>query len=153
MNAVPLALDGYLDTVPEPDDGGTTARFRLVTSPTDDREDEAIVPCTAKDPHIAHALLNKIRPGDLVRVPGLLTLPGSADGGLQLKVDALEWLSTVPTAEGTVIERMGPYLIVFDPDTDKVPVFTEAGTWVGEADDADDISDVIDRFEHEQEAS
>ncbi|MET7973190.1 hypothetical protein ABZW44_08895 [Streptomyces mirabilis] len=57
--------------------------------------------------------------------------------------------------ESTVIERMGPYLIVFDPDTDKVPVFTEAGTWVGEADDADadDISDVIDRFEHEQEAS
>jgi hypothetical protein len=52
--------------------------------------------------------------------------------------------------EGTVIERMGPYLIVFDPDTDKVPVFTEAGTWVG---DADDISHDIDRFEHEQEAS
>ncbi|MCX4616479.1 hypothetical protein [Streptomyces mirabilis] len=50
MNAVPLALDGYLDTIPEPDDGGTTARFRLVSSPTDDVEDEAIVPCTAKDP-------------------------------------------------------------------------------------------------------
>ncbi|MFC9636319.1 hypothetical protein ACFTY8_45840 [Streptomyces mirabilis] len=111
------------------------------------------MPCTAKDPHLAHALLNKIRPGDLVRVSGLLALPGSADGGLQFKVDTLEVLSTVPTVEGTVIERMGPYLIVFDPDTDKVPVFTEAGTWVGEADNADDISDVIDRFEHEQEAS
>jgi hypothetical protein len=88
-----------------------------------------------------------------VRVFGLLTLPGSADDGLQLSVDALEVLSTVPTMEGTVIERMGSYLIVFDPDTDKVPVFTEAGTWVGDADDADDISGVIDRFEHEQEAS
>ncbi|MEN1891149.1 OB-fold nucleic acid binding domain-containing protein [Streptomyces mirabilis] len=132
MNAVPLAL---------------------VSSPTGDVDDEAIVPCTAKDPHIAHALLNKIRPGDLVRVSGLFALPGSADGGLQLCVDALEVLSTVPPGH---FERMGPYLIVFDPDTDGVPVFTESGTRVDDADDADDaddISGVSDRFEHEQEAS
>ncbi|WP_405827543.1 hypothetical protein [Streptomyces sp. NBC_00105] len=30
MDAIPLAIDGYLDGVPTPGDSGITARFRLI---------------------------------------------------------------------------------------------------------------------------
>ncbi|MFF8960783.1 hypothetical protein [Streptomyces sp. NPDC014894] len=106
------------------------------------------MPCTTGDPRLAHALLTDIQPGDLLRVSGFLTLPDSADGAVRLSVDALEVLATVPLLGSTVLDRYGPYLVVFDADTDSVPVFTETGAWVGEAADPDAISDVIDAFEH-----
>ncbi|WP_186319325.1 hypothetical protein [Streptomyces sp. SAJ15] len=42
--------------------------------------------------------------------------------------------------------------MVFDSDIETVPVFTEDGTWVGEADDPDQISNLIDAFERDTPA-
>ncbi|MFF9854270.1 hypothetical protein [Streptomyces litmocidini] len=41
------------------------------------------------------------------------------------------------------LDRYGPYLVVFDPAADTVPVFTEAGT----AEHADAITDLIHAHE------
>ncbi|MFE5597015.1 hypothetical protein [Streptomyces sp. NPDC056549] len=57
MTAIPLVLDGYLDELPLPDDDGLTARFRVISSPTDDVTDDTVFACRTADPHIAHALL------------------------------------------------------------------------------------------------
>ncbi|TVL88510.1 hypothetical protein CD790_30915 [Streptomyces sp. SAJ15] len=144
-----MTIDGFLDTVPEPGDTDGTVRFLLVSSPTDDPVDEAILPCTTGDPRIVHALLTELRSGDLLHVSGILTLPGSADGGVRLSVDALEVLATAPVRGGTVLDRFGPYLVVLDADHDQVPIFTETGRWVGEAGDPDKIRDLIDAFERD----
>ncbi|MFF5638270.1 hypothetical protein [Streptomyces sp. NPDC012825] len=150
MTAIPLALDGYLDELPVADDGGLIARFRVVSSPTDDVTDETVWACRTTDPHLAHTLLTLMRPGDLLRVGGHLTLPGRGDeGGPRLDVDALELLAPAPAMDlaEMVLDRYGPYLVVLDPDTDSVPVFTETGAWVGAAQNADAITDLIHAHE------
>jgi len=150
MDAMPLVLDGYLDTVAVPGDtDGTTARFRLTVSPTEDVADEAMLPCTTGDPRVAHAVLTEIQPGDLLRVSGTLSVPGSSDGIICLHVDALEVLSGSPMRGEMVLDRYGPYLVVFDADIETVPVFTATGTWVGTAKDPDLISDVVEAFERD----
>ncbi|MFI9297511.1 hypothetical protein [Streptomyces gardneri] len=150
MTAIPLALDGYLDDLPVPGDEGLTASFRVISSPTDDAMDETVWACRTADPHIAHSLLTWMRPGDLLRIGGHLVLPGPDDeGGPQLSVDTLELLLPAPTRHPAdmVLDRYGPYLVVFDPGVHTVPVFTEAGTWVGTAEDPDAINDLIHAHE------
>ncbi|MFD9053520.1 hypothetical protein [Streptomyces zaomyceticus] len=150
MTAIPLALDGYLNALPVPGHDGLTARFRLISSPTDDAIDDPVFACRTVDPHIAHTLLTLMRPGDLLRIGGHLVLPGRDDnGGPRLSVDSLELLVRAPARHlaETVLDRYGPYLAVFDPETDTVPVFTEAGTWVGTAEHADGITDLIHTHE------
>ncbi|MFJ6785244.1 hypothetical protein [Streptomyces yangpuensis] len=147
MTAIPLVLDGYLDELPVPGDDGLTARFRVISSPTDDATDDTVFACRTADPHLAHALLNLMRPGDLLRVGGHLVLPD--EGSPRLDVDALELLAPAPARDlaDMVLDRYGPYLVVFDPAVDTVPVFTEAGTWVGTAEHADAITDLIHAHE------
>ncbi|ROQ23237.1 hypothetical protein EDD98_7687 [Streptomyces sp. PanSC19] len=150
MTAIPLVLDGYLDELPVPGDDGLTARFRVIPSPTDDTTDETVFACRTADPHLAHALLNLVQPGDLLRIGGHLALPGPADeGGPRMDVDALELLAPAPARHlaEMVLDRYGSYLVVFDPDVDTVPVFTETGTWVGTAEHTDAITDLIHAHE------
>ncbi|MEU1193546.1 hypothetical protein [Streptomyces sp. NPDC005859] len=50
-DGIAVALDGFLDdeTVPgSPQE--TSARFRLIVSPTDERADEMVMPCTPPPP-------------------------------------------------------------------------------------------------------
>ncbi|MFC8294350.1 hypothetical protein [Streptomyces sp. NPDC057250] len=47
----------------------------------------------------------------------------------------------------TALDRYGPYLCVFDPDTDVVPVFATAGAWVGRGEHPDAITDLIHAHE------
>ncbi|RSS85788.1 hypothetical protein EF919_37695 [Streptomyces sp. WAC02707] len=118
MTAIPLVFDGYLDDLPVADDDGLIARFRVVSSPTDDATDETVWACRTTDPHLAHELLTLMRPGDLLRVGGHLTLPGPGDeGGPHLDVDALELLAPAPALElaAMVLDRYGPYLVVSTP--------------------------------------
>lgn len=46
-----------------------------------------------------------------------------------------------------VLDRYGDYVVIFDADTDAVPVFTAYGTWVGLADNPDAIAHLIDIHE------
>ncbi|WP_435191289.1 hypothetical protein [Streptomyces sp. bgisy126] len=150
MTAIPLVLDGYLDDLPVADDGGLIVRFRVVSSPTGDVIDETVWACRTADPHLAHELLTLMRPGDLLRIGGYLALPGPGDeGGPRLDVDALGLLAPAPALDlaETVLDRYGPYICVFDPDMDTVPVFTEAGSWVGLAEHPDAITDLIHTYE------
>ncbi|MDX3523698.1 hypothetical protein [Streptomyces scabiei] len=97
MDAIPLALDGYLAAEAEPGDREDTASWRLNCSAgTDDLVEEAVVPCTTMEPEIAHALLTERQPGDLLRVIGHLTLPDAADGVIRLHADSLEVLWEAP---------------------------------------------------------
>jgi hypothetical protein len=97
MDAIPLALDGYLATEPEPGDREGTASWRLNCSAgTDHLVEEAVIPCTTMEPEIAHALLTERQPGDLLRVTGHLTLPDTADGVIRLHADTLEVLWEAP---------------------------------------------------------
>ncbi|MFE5513993.1 hypothetical protein ACFQ9J_26015 [Streptomyces sp. NPDC056529] len=150
MTAIPLLLDGYLDDLPVADDDGLIVRFRVISSPTDDVTDETVWACRTTDPHLAHELLTLMRPGDLLRIGGHLALPGPGDeGGPRLDVDVLGLLAPAPTLNltKTVLDRYGSYLVIFDPDTDAVPVFTEAGAWVGLAEHPDTITDLIHAYE------
>ncbi|MDX2565008.1 hypothetical protein PV371_35885 [Streptomyces sp. TX20-6-3] len=150
MTAIPLVLDGYLDELPVPGDDGLTARFRVISSPTDDATDETVFACHAADPHVAHALLNLMQPGDLLRIGGHLAVPGPGDGGgPRLAVDSLELLTPAParnSAEMT-LDRYSSYLVVFNSAVDTVQVFAEDGTWVGTAEHADAITDLIHAHE------
>ncbi len=97
MNAIPLALDGYLAADPEPGDRDGTASWRLTCSAgTDHLVEEAVIPCTTMEPDIAHAMLTERQPGDLLRVIGHLTLPDTADGIIRLHADTLEVLWEAP---------------------------------------------------------
>ncbi|MGW3458571.1 hypothetical protein ACWDE9_02900 [Streptomyces olivaceoviridis] len=97
MDAIPLALDGYLAAEPEPGDRDGTAYWRLNCSTgTDHLVEEAVIPCTTMEPEIAHAMLTERQPGDLLRVIGHLTLPDTADGVLRLHADTLEVLWEAP---------------------------------------------------------
>ncbi|MDX3528230.1 hypothetical protein P1P75_17740 [Streptomyces sp. ID05-39B] len=149
MDTKPLTVDGFLDTVPTRGDAPYTARFQLVVSPTDDVVDDVIWSCTTSKPGIAHALLTEIQPGDLLHVSGLLTQPDSATEAARLTVDSLEVLATAPARalKEMVLDRYGDYVVVFDADTDAVPVFTALGQWVGTAESPDAIGTLIEIHE------
>ncbi|MFC7934512.1 hypothetical protein [Streptomyces cinereoruber] len=148
-NAI-VTLDGFLDeeTVPG-DKRGTTARFRLTISPTDDTIDETMLPCAVTDANLAMSVLTDLVPGDELRVTGYLRLPRTPDERLCLYVLTLEILTPVPEAAASVmrIERQGPYLYVFDADHTTVPVWTENGTWVGTAEDPAAIAQLLTDYE------
>ncbi|MFF7189624.1 hypothetical protein ACFZAR_31325 [Streptomyces sp. NPDC008222] len=100
MDAIPLALDGYLAAEPEPGDREGTATWRLNCSAgTDHLVEEAVIPCTTMEPEIAHALLTERQPGDLLRVIGHLTLPDTADGVMRLYAEAFEVLLEAPVLD------------------------------------------------------
>ncbi|MEU5632116.1 hypothetical protein ACH47C_23395 [Streptomyces rishiriensis] len=149
MDTKPLTVDGFLYAVPSPGTRPGTAQFELITSPTDDPADDTVFSCTTEEPRIANALLTEIQPGDLLHVAGFLTQPASPAGPARLTVDALEVLATAPTRalQEMVLDRYGDYVVVFDADTDAVPVFTALGQWVGLADNPDAIATLIDIHE------
>ncbi|MEU9663521.1 hypothetical protein [Streptomyces chartreusis] len=150
-----IVLDGFLDGEIVPGDlHGATARFRVIVSPTDERADEMVMPCTAGDPVMAAAVLRDLHPGDQLRVTGYLRLPGMPDEPMWLAVTELELLHPAPQqstgtghAATAVLERYGPYVTYVDAATEHVPVWTETGTWVGVADNPIGVDDVIDAFE------
>ncbi|MGJ5899336.1 hypothetical protein ACSCBZ_46470 [Streptomyces niveiscabiei] len=96
MDAIPLALDGYLSAEPVFGEQDGTACWRLTCSPTDRLVDDATIPCASRNPHVVNALFTECRPGDLLRVTGHLTLPDNAGGGLRLQADTLEILWEAP---------------------------------------------------------
>ncbi|MER5465850.1 hypothetical protein ABT010_35375 [Streptomyces sp. NPDC002668] len=80
----------------------------MISSPTEDVTDEVILPCTTGYPRIAHALLTLLKPGDLLRVSGVLTLPDGAEGLVRPAVDTLEVLATLVVLGDMVLGRYGP---------------------------------------------
>lgn len=112
-----IALDGFLEEETVPGDlHGSTARFRLTLSPTDERTDETILPCTVTDPVLAHAVIHNLVPGDKLRVTGHLRLPRTPTQPTWLAVTTLTVLETAPELSDpaavatAVIERYGPYV-------------------------------------------
>ncbi|MEU4265599.1 hypothetical protein ACYCCF_30620 [Streptomyces argenteolus] len=150
-----VSLDGFLDeeTVPG-DNQGTTARFRLTISPTDDTTDETMLPCAVTDANLAISVLTDLVPGDELRVTGCLRLPRTPDERLCLYVLTLEVLTPMPdqVASEMRIERNGPYLYVFDADHTTVPVWTTDGAWVGTAEDPASITQLLADYERRQSA-
>ncbi|MEW1678153.1 hypothetical protein [Streptomyces noursei] len=157
MDTIPLAIDGYLDTEPIPGPRGT-ARFRLISSPTEDVSEESVLACVTGDPFIVHLALTELRPGDVLRVAGMLTLPDRASGAVQLQVDALEVLQEVPltlaetadeaeAADQLTFDRYGTYIAVSTSNTPGVQLWTEAGTWVGIATEPATIETLIAAYE------
>ncbi|MFE4060354.1 hypothetical protein ACFXP3_29400 [Streptomyces sp. NPDC059096] len=154
-----IALEGFLGEESVPGDlHGSTARFRLTVSPTDERADEMILPCSVADPELAHAVIHDLVPGDKVRVTGHLRLPRTPDEPMWLAVSTLTVLETAPelsapaAAATAAIERYGPYACWFDADTTGVEVFTETGDWVGTAGDPSALGELIEAFEYRQAA-
>ncbi|MFD4260734.1 hypothetical protein ACFWR9_24705 [Streptomyces sp. NPDC058534] len=154
-----IALDGFLDEETVPGDlHGTTARFRLTISPTDERTDEMILPCSVTDSELAHAVIHDLVPGDKLRVTGHLRLPRTPDEPMWLVVTTLAVLETAPqpsdpaTIATALIERYGPYVCWFDADTTDVEVFTETGAWVGTAPEPNDLGELLEAFEYRQAA-
>ena len=91
MTTEALVLDGHLDEETVPGDRhGTTARFRLIVSPTDERADEMMLPCSVADPAMAAVVLHDLAPGEPLRVTGYLRLPRTPDEPMWLVVEALE---------------------------------------------------------------
>ncbi|MFF3264927.1 hypothetical protein ACFYWO_37920 [Streptomyces sp. NPDC002932] len=110
---------------------------------------DTVVSCIAKDAGIVHELLHGIQPSDLLRVTGTLIQARTPGEPARLTVDVFEVLDTalVPVLREMVIDRFGDYCVIFDADTDAVPVFTAHGTWVGLADNPDAIATLIDIHE------
>ncbi|MFI5905461.1 hypothetical protein [Streptomyces cyaneofuscatus] len=159
MDTEPIVLDGFLEEETVPGDlHGSTARFRLTVSPTDERTDEMILPCGVTDPALAFAVIHDLVPGDKLRVTGYLRLPRTPEEPVWLAVTTLAVLETAPlltdsaTDATAVLERFGPYLCYFDADTSEVEVFTETGEPVGTAPDPDKIGALVDAFEQRQGA-
>ncbi|MER6160882.1 hypothetical protein ABT147_36065 [Streptomyces sp. NPDC001868] len=149
MDTMPLTVDGFLYTVPAPGDGPGTARFQLVVSPTDDLVDDVVWFCTTSDSRIAYALLTEIQSGDLLHVSGFLTQLDDPAQPARLTVEALEVLAPAPARalQEMVLDRYGDYIVVFDADTETVPVFTAGGQWVGTAENPDAIGRLIEIHE------
>ncbi|MFE9700577.1 hypothetical protein [Streptomyces sp. NPDC006270] len=159
MDTEPIVLDGFLEEGTVPGDlHGSTARFRLTVSPTDERTDEMILPCSVTDPALALAVIHDLAPGDKLRVTGHLRLPRTPDEPVWLAVSTLAVLETAPllsdpaTLATAVLERYGPYACWLDADTPDVEVFTDAGTWVGTAPEPNAISELLEAFEQRQAA-
>ncbi|MEU9671380.1 hypothetical protein AB0E25_38730 [Streptomyces bobili] len=152
MDTKHCAVDGWVDAIPAPGPNGT-ATFDLVVRPADidalDDAPDTLVTCTSGNPRITHELLNGIQPGDLLRATGTLAQPSVPGEPARLTVDVLEVLDTalVPVLREMVLDRYGDYVVIFDADTDAVPVFTAHGTWVGLADNPDAIAHLIDIHE------
>lgn len=164
----PIALDGFLDEETVGDQHGTTARFRLVVSPTDERVDEMLIPCSVTDPALAHSVLHELMLGDQLRVTGYLRLPRTPDDVMWLEVHTIEVLNTAPlrlvdpdaplpgepplTEElredqaVPLLERCASYVVLHDP-TGLTHVWHATGACVGETDNPADITDLIDTFE------
>jgi hypothetical protein len=154
-----IALEGFLDEETMPGDlHSSTARIRLTVSPTDERTDEMILPCSVANAELAHAVIHDLVPGDKLRVTGHLRLPRTPDEPMWLVVTALTVLETAPQLSDlaavamAVIERHGPYICWFDADTTDVEVFTEHGTWVGTAPEPNGLGELLEAFEHRQAA-
>ncbi|MFC9183354.1 hypothetical protein ACFTZJ_22095 [Streptomyces globisporus] len=158
MDTAPIVLDGFLEEDSMPSDAlGSTVRFRLTVSPTDERTDEMVLPCNVTDPALAHALIHDLVPGDKLRVTGHLHLPRTPDEPMWLAVTTLAVLETMPlptepapaaTATAT-LKRYGPYVCYFDADTPKVEIFTEDGEPVGTAEPGE-IGELLEAFEQRQ---
>ncbi|GGV89990.1 hypothetical protein [Streptomyces massasporeus] len=155
----PIVLDGFLDEETVPGDvHGSTARFRLTVSPSDERTDEMLLPCSVADSELAHAVIHDLVPGDKLRVTGYLRLPRTPDEPMWLVVTTLAVLETAPQLSDpaafatAVIERCGPYVCWFEADTTEVEVFTEGGDWVGTAPEPNDLGELLEAFEHRQAA-
>ncbi|MCX4581054.1 hypothetical protein OHB41_49780 [Streptomyces sp. NBC_01571] len=100
IERIPIALTGYQDAAATPGSDVDTAAWRIISSPADcEAADEAIIPCTTRQPDVARKLLTECQPSDLLRVTGYLTLPGTADGGIRLDVDSVEILWEPPLQE------------------------------------------------------
>ncbi|MFI8194697.1 hypothetical protein ACIF8T_39370 [Streptomyces sp. NPDC085946] len=138
MDAIPLALDGYLTADPVPGDRDGTVCWRLsCSSGTDHMVEEAVMPCTTMEPEIVHALLTERQPGDLLRVTGHLALPATAGGVVRLHVESLEVLWEAPlldAEEGGNDEDGGDTATAADPDADRnraIAALAEALTGLG----------------------
>ncbi|GAA3163709.1 hypothetical protein [Streptomyces ramulosus] len=146
-----IVLDGFLDEETAPGDlYGSTARFRLTVSPTDERTDEMTLPCSVADPEMAHQILHELTPGDQLRVTGYFRLPRTPDEPMRLVVTEMTLLQPTPTfadACTAMLEHYSPYVCYIDADTDQVPMWTETGTWVGCADIPGDLGDLLEAFE------
>jgi hypothetical protein len=164
----PIALDGFLDEETVGDQHGTTARFRLAVSPTDERVDEMLIPCSVTDPELAHSVLHELTHGDQLRVTGYLRLPHTPDDVMWLEVHTIEVLNTAPlrlvdpdvplpgeppptgrledNQAVPLLERSASYLLLHDP-TGLTHVWHTTGASVGETENPDDIADLIDAFE------
>jgi hypothetical protein len=154
MDTKHCAVDGWVDAIPAPGLRTGTATFDLIVRPADidalpDDTPDTVVTCTSADPRITHELLNGIQPGDLLRLIGTLVQPPTPGEPARLTIDALEILDTglIPVLRDMVLDSYGDYCVIFDPDTDAVPVFTAHGQWVGEADNPDAIAPLIDIHE------
>jgi hypothetical protein len=153
MDSKHCVIDGWVGATPAPGPRDT-ATFDLVVRPADldvvDRDaPDTVVTCTSGDPRIVHELLNGIQPGALLRATGTLVRPPAPGGPALLVVDALDVLDTapIPALREMAIDRYGNYCVIFDADTDTVPVFTALGQWVGLADHPDTIATLIDIHE------
>ncbi|MEU8949653.1 hypothetical protein [Streptomyces sp. NPDC048489] len=153
MDTTHCAVDGWVDAIPAPGPRGT-ATFDLTIRPVDadtlpDDAPDTVVSCTSAAAGIVHELLHGIQPGDLLRVTGTLVQPSAPGEPARLTVDVLEVLDTalLPVLNDMVIDRYGDYCVIFDADTDAVPVFTTSGQWVGLADNPDAITTLIEIHE------
>lgn len=149
MDTKRCAVDGWVDAIPAPGPRGT-ATFDLIVRPADadtlpEDAPDTVVSCTTTATGIVHELLHGIQLGDLLRVTGTLLQPSVPGEPARLTVDALEVLDTalIPVLGEMVLDRYGDYVVIFDADTDKVPVFTAGGQWVGLADNPDAITRLI----------
>lgn len=122
-----VTLDGYIDTTPETDTG-TSVRFDLIHSPdhldpTDPDAPEQLFACTTEHPAAAELVLHQAKLGDLLRVTGTLTEPDTPGTPPRLRVHSVDILDVAPltTVSGTVLERYGNYVVVFDADRNEVP--------------------------------
>ncbi|MEU1600450.1 hypothetical protein ABZ468_48815 [Streptomyces sp. NPDC005708] len=146
MNATTLhTIVGYLDDVPTSGDVDGTIRFQLLTGSTPGDEEDTILECSSSHPAHVDALRDEINPGDRLRVSGLVAQPNPGHSLSQLDVRTIEVLSTV-SRHDLVLRRHGDYFYVYDATSEKMPVFTQDGRWVGAAKE-ETIRSVIAAFE------
>lgn len=94
-----IVLDGFLEEPSVPGDlHGSTARFRLTISPTDERTDEMVLPCNVTDPALAFAAIHDLAPGDTLRVTGHLHLPRTPGDPMWLAVTTLTVRKPLPSS-------------------------------------------------------